>query len=167
MSTGTSGTRSTTAHHKDVVRRFLDALVELDSAAMRPMVHDDVRWWVPRSGTAFPGLTRPLEGWAGVPWLGGDGYAGFEPGTSAVTIHHLVAEDDLVSVHYNRTATRSNGTAYDNEYNMLFRFRDGCIVEVWEVVDTAYSFATMGALGLEALRGFSDELRHAPPVDDQ
>ena len=28
------------------------------------------------------------------------------------------------------------------EYNMLFRFRDDLIVEVWEVVDTAQALAS-------------------------
>jgi ketosteroid isomerase-like protein len=47
-----------------------------------------------------------------------------------------------VSAHYNRTALRANGKAYDAEYNLLFRFRDDLIVEVWEVVDTAQANAS-------------------------
>jgi ketosteroid isomerase-like protein len=133
----------TTEDNKEIVRRFLDALVDEDTATMRPLVRDDVTWWAPQSavGTRLP--ERRLHGWSDIPWLGGPGWKGFRPGTSTVTIHHLVAEDDLVSAHYNRKAMRTTGTTYDNEYNILFRLEDGVIVEVWEVVDTAYAYAVV------------------------
>ena len=121
---------------------FLTALVNDDSATMRPLVAPEVKWWVPQSAALAFGLDRPLDGWDRVPWFGGDGWKGFKPGTSRVTIHHLVAEDEFVSAHYNRTALRANGNIYDSEYNMLFRFRDDLIVEVWEVVDTAQALAS-------------------------
>jgi ketosteroid isomerase-like protein len=127
---------------KQAVAEFLVALVNDDSAAMRPLVADDVKWWVPQSAALAFGLARPLDGWDQVPWFGGDGWKGFKPGTSRVTIHHLVADDELVSAHYNRTALRANGNSYDTEYNILFRFRDGLIVEVWEVADTAQANAS-------------------------
>jgi ketosteroid isomerase-like protein len=127
---------------KQAVTAFLAALVNDDSAAMRPLVADDVRWWVPQSAASAFGLQRPLDGWDQVPWFGGEGWKGFKPGTSRVTMHHLVADDEFVSAHYNRTALRANGNAYDSEYNILFRFRDGLIVEVWEVVDTAQANAS-------------------------
>ena len=121
---------------------FLTALVNDDSATMRPLVAPEVKWWVPQSAALAFGLDRPLDGWDRVPWFGGDGWKGFKPGTSQVTIHHLVAEGEFVSAHYNRTALRANGNIYDSEYNMLFRFRDDLIVEVWEVVDTAQALAS-------------------------
>ena len=121
---------------------FLTALVNDDSATMRPLVAPEVKWWVPQSAALAFGLDRPLDGWDRVPWFGGDGWKGFKPGTSQVTIHHLVAEGEFVSAHYNRTALRANGNNYDSEYNMLFRFRDDLIVEVWEVVDTAQALAS-------------------------
>jgi ketosteroid isomerase-like protein len=135
--TGSTEALVSTEAHKDVVRRFLDALVNDETATIRPLVTDGVLWWVPPSAGASFGLARPLVGWDGIPWFGGDGWKGFRPGTSAVILHHLVAEGDLVSAHYNRTAIRTNGNPYDNEYNILFRFEGGRIAEVWEVVDTA------------------------------
>ena len=127
---------------KQAVTRFLTALVNDDSVALRPLVADDVKWWVPQSAAVAFGLARPLDGWEQVPWFGGDGWKGFKPGTSRVTIHHLVAEDEFVSAHYNREALRVNGSAYDTEYNILFRFKDGLIAEVWEVADTAQARAS-------------------------
>jgi ketosteroid isomerase-like protein len=131
-----------TQRRKQIVTEFLVALVNDDTATMRPLVADDVAWWVPQSAASTFGLVRPLDGWDNVPWFGGDGWKGFKPGTSQVTIHHLVAEDEFVSAHYNRTALRANGNVYDTEYNILFRFRDDLIVEVWEVVDTAQANAS-------------------------
>jgi len=128
---------------KQAVTEFLVALVNDDSVAMRPLVADDVKWWVPQSAAVAYGLARPLDGWKQVPWFGGDGWKGFKPGTSQVTIHHLVAEGEFVSAHYNRTTRRVHGdSVYDAEYNILFRFRDDRIVEVWEVVDTAQANAS-------------------------
>jgi ketosteroid isomerase-like protein len=126
-----------TQRKKQVVHEFLVALVNDDSDTMRLLVADEVKWWVPQSASSAFGLVRPLDGWDNVPWFGGDGWKGFRPGTSEVTIHHLVAEDEFVSAHYNRSALRANGNVYDTEYNILFRFSGDRIVEVWEVVDTA------------------------------
>ena len=50
--------------------------------------------------------------------------------SSVLTIHHLVADGNLVSAHYNRSAKRLDGTDYDTEYNILFRLLDGRIAEV-------------------------------------
>ena len=129
-----------------MIERFLPALVEDDADAMRPLVHDDVVWWVPTSSAAKFGLDRPLVGWDSIDWLGGDGWKAFVPGSSVLTLHHLVAEGDLVSAHYRRTARLvGRGGAdigsYDAEYNILFRLVDGRIAEVWEVADTAAAFA--------------------------
>jgi ketosteroid isomerase-like protein len=46
--------------HKELVAVFLHALVHDDSQAMRPLVHDDVIWWVPSSASRRFGLDRPF-----------------------------------------------------------------------------------------------------------
>ena len=126
--------------NREIVERFLHALVQDDTQAMRPLVHDDVVWWVPPSAVERFGLARPLQGWSEIDWLGGDGWQGFEPGSSAIALHHLVAQGDLVSSHYNRTAKLPGGGDYDVEYQVLFRLAAGRIVEVWELADTASAF---------------------------
>ena len=123
-----------------VVVDFLRALVDDDVEAMRPLVDDGVVWWVPASAAARYRIDRPLVGWGNIPWLGGAGWKGFEPGSSTLTIHHVVAEDDLVAVHYNRAARRTGGGTYAAEYHLLFRLAGGRIAEVWEIVDTAAAF---------------------------
>jgi ketosteroid isomerase-like protein len=126
--------------HKELVTMSLHALVHDDSQTMRPLVRDDVIWWVPSSASRRFGLDRPLQGWDDIDWLGGAGWKGFLPGSSVLTIHHMVADGDLVSAHYNRSAKRLDGTDYDTEYNILFRLLDGRIAEVWEIADTAKAF---------------------------
>jgi ketosteroid isomerase-like protein len=126
--------------NSEIVKRFLKALVQDEPDTMRPLVHDDILWWVPPSAATRFRLARPLQGWDDIDWLGGGGWKGFKPGTSAVVIHHLIAENDLVSAHYNRSAKRIDGTDYDVEYNLLFRLAEGRIAEVWEIADTANAF---------------------------
>jgi ketosteroid isomerase-like protein len=133
---------SDSEQRKETVSTFLHALIGEDAATMRRLVADEVRWWVPQSSSEAYGMARPLDGWADVPWFGGDGWKGFQPDTSKIVIHHLVADGDLVSAHYNRTAVRANGNPYDCEYNILFRFDGDLIIEVWEVVDTAQANAS-------------------------
>jgi len=131
--------------NRAAIERFLPALVADNTEAMRPLVHDDVVWWVPASSAEKFGLDRPLVGWDMIDWFGGNGWKAFVPDTSVLTVHHLVTEGDLVSAHYRRTARLvGNGGVdiggYDAEYNILFRLVDGRIAEVWEVADTAAAF---------------------------
>ena len=135
---------SETERNRDAVARFLPALVADDTDTMRPLVHHDVVWWVPASAAAKFGLARPLVGWDTIDWFGGKGWKAFVDGSSVLAVHHLVAEGDLVSAHYRRTAARVGGGSYDAEYNILFRLVDGRIAEVWEVADTAAAFASRG-----------------------
>lgn len=132
----------TTDENKETVETFLHALVRDDAQSVRPLVHDEVIWWVPPSASQKFGIERPLQGWDDIDWLGGDGWKGFLPGSSVLTVHHLVADGDLVSAHYNRAAKRLDGSDYDTEYNILFRLADGRIAEVWEIVDTAKAFGS-------------------------
>ncbi len=68
--------------------------------------------------------------------VGGEGWKAFVPGPSVLEIRHLVAEGDLVSAHYRRTAELLHGGEYEAEYNILFRFDGDRIAEAWEVADT-------------------------------
>ena len=127
---------------KQVVERVLQAIVHEDVDALRPLFRDDIVWWVPSSAAVRFHLPRPLSGWSAIPWLGGPGWKGFEPGTSSIRIHHLVVEGGLVSAHFNRTAKRLGGGDYDVEYNLLFRLVEGQVAEVWEIADTAAAFGS-------------------------
>ncbi|MDA8044970.1 MAG: nuclear transport factor 2 family protein [Actinomycetota bacterium] len=125
---------------KEIVERFISALINDDPASIRSLTRDDITWWVPASAARRFNLSRPLTGWDNIPWLGGPGWKGFEPDSSQVHMHHLVAQDGFVSAHYNRQARRRGGGNYNVEYNMLFRLENAAIAEVWEIVDTSAAF---------------------------
>jgi hypothetical protein len=61
----------------------------------------------------------------------------FEPGGS-IDILHVVAEDDLVSLHCQVNSRLRGGTEYQGAYHMLFRLEGDFIAETWEFLDTAY-----------------------------
>jgi ketosteroid isomerase-like protein len=128
-----------TTENKDTVKRFLEAFGNNDLEQVRMVMHEDVRWWAPPVLEAR-GIPRPMDGWDNIPWLGGGGSKTFRPGTTTWRIHHLTAEDDRVAVHMNREAVGANGKPYDNEYHWLFRLDGPMIVEVWEILDTAFAF---------------------------
>ena len=55
-------------------------------------------------------------------------------------VHHVVAEDDLVTLHCTMHARTNVGKEYHGSYHMLFRVEDVRIAEAWEFLDTAYVF---------------------------
>lgn len=61
----------------------------------------------------------------------------FEPGGS-IDILHVVAEDDLVSLHCQVNSRLKGGAEYQGAYHMLFRLEGEFIAETWEFLDTAY-----------------------------
>ena len=58
-------------------------------------------------------------------------------------IDHVIAEDDLVTLHCTMHAFTTAGNEYHGSYHMLFRVADGQIAEAWEFLDTAYVFECM------------------------
>jgi ketosteroid isomerase-like protein len=55
-------------------------------------------------------------------------------------VHHVVAEDDLVTLHCTMHARTNAGKEYHGSYHMLFRIEHDRIAEAWEFLDTAYVF---------------------------
>jgi ketosteroid isomerase-like protein len=122
--------------NKQVVQQVLDAMAADRADLLHELFAPAVTWWVPPSAAAA-GLARPLLGREAVVDLIANPAGLFRPGTRRWTVHHLVAEDDLVAAHVNLQAVTAAGEAYSNEYHWLLRFQDGAVVEVWEHVDTS------------------------------
>lgn len=70
----------------------------------------------------------------------------FVTGGIDFTLHSTTAEDDRVAAEASCHAELTNGRVYANQYHMLFRFRDGAIVEVKEYNDTLHARTTFGDL---------------------
>jgi ketosteroid isomerase-like protein len=61
-------------------------------------------------------------------------------GGMAFTVKGSTAEGDRVALEIEGQSRRKNGRAYDNEYHVLLRFRDGKICAVREYLDTHYVY---------------------------
>jgi len=122
-----------TEHNKELVRRFWQSRPK-DQAAF---LTDDAVWHLPTS------IAQRTFG--GVQDLRGDAARAiftaatdvYEPGGS-MDVLHVVADDDLVTLHCQlHTRTRA-GHEYHGSYHMLFRIEGDRIAEAWEFLDTAY-----------------------------
>ena len=128
---------------KQVVRRYLDALVAGDLDAIRDSFAVDAVWTIQGE--------LPIAG----PWRGRDrivddflaGVAGalYEPGSVAFAFPTLIAEGDTVVLEWRVRARTARGGEYANAYCGLLVVRDGRIAEVREYLDTAYAARTLFA----------------------
>ncbi len=128
-----------TAHRKSVVVSLLTAIADRDRPAAADCLTDDVTWWVPQSAAAH-GLDRPLHGRDRVLELI-CGESRYVVGTMAWEYHQTLCDHDFVVVHCSLRATTVSGRDYENQYALLYRFRQQLIAESWEHTDTAYAFA--------------------------
>jgi uncharacterized protein len=118
------------AVNKQIVRTFDDAMARGDAEAALACLADDATWWVPADEPG--GITRPkaeiallLATFAGV----------FREAPQTERIS-LIAEDDRVALEkIARDGITPGGARYGNDYAMLFRLRDGKIIEVREYYD--------------------------------
>jgi predicted SnoaL-like aldol condensation-catalyzing enzyme len=101
----------------------------------------DVVWHLPLS-VARPGLGQDLRS-DDVLTLFTAGRAMYEP-ERTWDIWHVIAEDDLVTLHCTMHTRTASGNDYHGSYHMLFRIDGDRIAEAWEFLDTAYVMERMG-----------------------
>jgi ketosteroid isomerase-like protein len=133
---------------KQVVQRYLDALVAGDLEAVRDSFALDAVW------TLHADL--PIAG----PWRGRDhivddfltAVAGalYEPGSVSFEFPTLIADGELVVVEWRVRARTARGGEYANAYCGVFLVRDGRIAEVREYLDSGYAARTLFADALAA-----------------
>ena len=126
---------------KQVVQRYLDALVAGDRDTIRDSFAEDASW------TIFGDL--PFAG----PWHGRDrivddflttvGGSLFEPGSQSFEFPTLLAEGDTVALEWRVSARTPAGADYRNAYCGVFTIRDGRIAAVREYLDTQYAAQTL------------------------
>jgi ketosteroid isomerase-like protein len=131
--------------NKDVVRAFMAAQTNGDYADARLFLCEDLIFHVPVSAEKvldIPSLTR-----------GADRYIEtrrnaveklYKSHARNVEMKCFVAEDDFVVAFYHMSAELAAGGAYNNTYAFIYRLTNGKIAEIWENVDTAYSFLQFG-----------------------
>lgn len=119
---------------KQVIQRYLDALLAGDIDTIRDSFAEDATW------TMYGEL--PIAG----PWRGRDSIvdefltraagALFEPGSHAFDFPTLIAEGDTVALEWRVRARTAAGAPYDNHYCGIFVVRDGKIAAVREYLDS-------------------------------
>ena len=122
---------------KQVVQRYLDALLAGDLDIIRDSFAEDATW------TMHGDL--PIAG----PWHGRDrivdeflvafGSTLFEPGSPSFEFPTLIGEGDTAVRKWRVKARSATGADYDNEYRGIFVVRDGRIVAVREYLDSRYA----------------------------
>jgi ketosteroid isomerase-like protein len=121
---------------KQVVQRYLDALVAGDLDTVRESFAEDATW------TMHGDL--PIAG----PWNGRDRIVDeflvavgelFEPGSQSFEFPTLIAEGETVALEWRVRARTARGGDYDNAYCGIFIVRDGRIRAVREYLDSGYA----------------------------
>jgi ketosteroid isomerase-like protein len=124
---------------RNIVVTLLTAIAPRDRSAAAGCLTDDVTWWVPQSA-GERGLERPLRGRDRVLELL-CGESRYVVGTMTWEYHQVLHDGDFVVAHCSLRATTQSGQDYENQYALLYRFREDEIAESWEHTDTAYAFA--------------------------
>lgn len=122
---------------KQVVRRYLDALLDGDVEAIRRSFAEDAVWSMHAD--------LPMAG----PWRGREaivddfllafGGSLYEQGSQRFEFPTLIGEGELVALEWRVEARSAAGAEYENAYCGIFVVRDGCIQEVREYFDTEHT----------------------------
>ena len=127
--------------NKQLVQDFNAALSDKLHGAdidLGPFLAEDVVWWLPQSSEEL-GVSQKHDGKKEALALFSGAVSDFYiPESIKFDYHSCIAEGDRVALHFTLSARAVNGKDYKNQYQILYRCRDGLIAEVWETFDTAY-----------------------------
>jgi ketosteroid isomerase-like protein len=126
---------------RQVVRRYLDALVAGDIETIRDCFAEDATWTIygdlPIAGP-WHGRDRIVDD-----FLGAVGGSLFEPGSQSFEFPTLIAEGDTVALEWRVRARSRRGGDYDNAYCGIFVVRNGRIAVVREYLDSGYAASVL------------------------
>ena len=119
--------------HKRKVETFYDLMNARRFDEMWAMFSPEAKW---TSGGENP---RFSSGVGAMRQVIVDPMPVFVTGGIQFTLHEMTADGDRVAAEVESYAELVNGGVYNNRYHMLFRFRDGLVVEVREYGDTLHA----------------------------
>lgn len=131
----------------DNKQRLIDFQTELgkllhgENADIGRFFHPDIAWHFPKSTASASSGSDHYGRAAVMAMFAGDVDQFYRPGSLRFHYHAMTAEADRVHMHFSLEAVTTSGKDYYNDYQSLFRFKDGQIIEVWEYFDTAYLFS--------------------------
>lgn len=122
--------------NKLLIDAFLGHFEKRGVKQLLDMMSDDATWWVNGKPHLFPfaGLKTKAE----MESVLGGLFALFEGGLK-MELQGMVGEGDLVAAQARSQGVTKTGKSYENEYHLLFRLRDGKIVEVREYTDPMHA----------------------------
>jgi ketosteroid isomerase-like protein len=122
---------------KSVLRRYVAAISAGDGQAIRDCFARDASWTLAAGDLPISGT------WAGRDSIMNEflatAMARYEPGSVALEITAMIAEDDRVVLQWTSRARTRDGRPYENGCIGIFTIRDGKIHEVREYMDTLYA----------------------------
>jgi uncharacterized protein len=128
---------TTSTESKQVLQRYLDALVAGDIDTIRDSFAEDATWIVKGD--------LPIAG----PWHGRDQIVDdflsavmgerFEAGSHVFTFPTLIADGDTVALEWHVSARNAAGEPYENDYCGIFVIRSDKITAVREYLDSGYA----------------------------
>ena len=125
-----------TKANKCLVERFLSHFEKGGVNELLDMMSNEATWWVNGKPHlfAFAGLKTRAEMRPALDEL----FAIFNGGLRMES-KSLIGEGDMVAVEARSHGVTRSGRHYENEYHILFRFRDGEIVELREYTDPMHA----------------------------
>ena len=126
--------------NKHLVRCFLSHFEKGGANDLLEMMGDDATWWVNGKPHLFAlaGLKTKAEMRSVLDEL----FAFFNGGLQ-MEVRSLIGEGDIVAVEACSHGVTKHGKRYENEYHILFRLRDGKIVDVREYTDPMHAVEVM------------------------
>lgn len=131
-------TQASLEKNKAIVGRCLETFSSGDISGVAALMADDAVWIV----------MGQLQGMSGT--YGRDEFVALAEGAKAsyreralkIEPLAMTAEEDRVAVEAKGHAELLDGRVYEPDYHLLFKLRDGQIVEVREYMDTHHAFDT-------------------------
>ena len=121
---------------RDVLARLIPAMLAGDRDVLAELIDEDVTWHLPPFAHARPrrGRAKAIEFLCSAP------AAFYQPGTLKLAPELEVFEGDRGMLLGWMTGTTKSGKPYANRYAFAMRFRDGRVIEAWEVLDSKELF---------------------------
>jgi uncharacterized protein len=126
-----------TTEPKQVLQRYLDALVVGDIDTIRDSFAEDATWTIKAD--------LPIAG----PWHGRDQIVDeflstvmgerFEAGSHVFEFPTMIADGDTIALEWHVSARNAASQPYENDYCGIFVMRDGKIAAVREYLDSRYA----------------------------
>ena len=129
-----------TQENREVVRQFYEAGNRGDMETCLGLIADDIVW----TNMGTTSLSGTYRGKAELQEkLLGPLFGSLKEGIR-MTVHRLIAEDDIVVAQTSGAAETLDGRPYNNTYCWVIVIRGGQFAEVTEYMDTELASATFG-----------------------